>query len=83
MIKEKLKEKIDGLFQQWDKPDSPGCALAIIKDGKIVYKKGYGMADLEHDVPITVKLKRFYVIFFMQFPAKFLDSFLNINRVFL
>ena len=55
MIKEKLKEKIDGLFQQWDKPDSPGCALAIIKDGKIVYKKGYGMADLEHNVPITPK----------------------------
>jgi len=55
MIEENLAEKVDELFKQWDKPDTPGCALAIIKDGKIVYKKGYGMADLEHDVPNTPK----------------------------
>ena len=55
MIKEKLAQEVDGLFKKWDKSDSPGCALAIIKDGKIIYKKGYGMADLEHDVPITTK----------------------------
>jgi CubicO group peptidase (beta-lactamase class C family) len=48
-----LEPKVDQLFSEWDKPDSPGCALAIIKDGKIIYKKGYGIADLEHDVPIT------------------------------
>ena len=45
--------KVDELFEEWDKPDSPGCALAAIKDGKIIYKRGYGMADLEHDIPIT------------------------------
>ncbi|MHA1885286.1 MAG: serine hydrolase domain-containing protein [Promethearchaeota archaeon] len=55
MIKENFAEEVDELFKQWDKPDTPGCALAIIKDGKIIYKKGYGMADLEHDVPITPK----------------------------
>ncbi len=54
-INEKCAGKIDELFKQWDKPDTPGCALAIIKDGKIVYKKGYGMADLEHNIPITPK----------------------------
>ncbi len=48
-----LEPKVDQLFSEWDKPDSPGCALAIIKDGKIIYKKGYGIADLEHDIPIT------------------------------
>jgi len=53
VIKEKLAKEVDELFKQWDKPDTPGCALAIIKDGKIIYKKGYGMADLEHNVPIT------------------------------
>ncbi len=45
--------KVDELFAEWDKPDSPGCALAVIKDGGIVYKRGYGMANLDHDVPIT------------------------------
>jgi CubicO group peptidase (beta-lactamase class C family) len=31
----------------------PGCALSVIKDGQIVYKRGYGMADLDHDIPIS------------------------------
>ena len=44
--------KVDEIFQKWDKPDMPGCALAIVHKGKIIYKKGYGMADLEHDIPI-------------------------------
>ena len=46
-------EDVDALFAEWDKPGSPGCALAVIRDGEIVYKNGYGMADLEHGVPIT------------------------------
>ena len=45
--------KVDKIFAQWDKPDSPGCALGVYKDGQIVYKRGYGMANLNDDVPIT------------------------------
>ena len=48
-------EKVDKLFANWDKPDSPGCALGVIKDGKFLYKRGYGMANLEYDIPITSK----------------------------
>jgi CubicO group peptidase (beta-lactamase class C family) len=48
-----ISGRVDKLFAQWDKPDSPGCALGVIKDGKLVYAQGYGMADLEHHVPIT------------------------------
>ncbi|UCC40289.1 MAG: serine hydrolase [Candidatus Aminicenantes bacterium] len=48
-------DKVNKLFAKWDKADSPGCALAVIKDGKIIYKKGYGMANLEHNIPITSK----------------------------
>jgi len=46
-------DKVDSLFSRWDKMDSPGCALVIIQDGEIVYKNGYGMANLELDVPIS------------------------------
>ncbi|TDI70416.1 MAG: class A beta-lactamase-related serine hydrolase [Bacteroidetes bacterium] len=45
--------EVDALFKEWNFEQSPGCALAVIKDGEIIYKKGYGTADLEHDVPIT------------------------------
>lgn len=50
---DELSARVDKLFTAWDTKDSPGCALAVIKDGQIVYQRGYGMADLEHDIPIT------------------------------
>ena len=46
-------DKVDKLFATWDSTVSPGAALAIIKDGKIIYERGYGMADLEHSIAIT------------------------------
>jgi CubicO group peptidase (beta-lactamase class C family) len=46
-------DKVDKLFSKWDSTVSPGASLAIIKDGKIIYKRGYGMANLEHNIPLT------------------------------
>ena len=46
-------DDVDAIFAEWDRPDSPGCALAVIHKGEIVYKNGYGSASLEHGVPIT------------------------------
>jgi CubicO group peptidase (beta-lactamase class C family) len=48
-----LTKKVDQLFATWDKPDSPGAAIAVIKDGAVVYKRGYGSANLEYNIPIT------------------------------
>jgi len=45
--------QVDEIFAQWNHPDSPGCAVAVIEAGGIVYKRGYGKADLEHNIPIT------------------------------
>jgi CubicO group peptidase (beta-lactamase class C family) len=45
--------QIDRIFGQWDNGDSPGCAIAVIKAGDIIYKRGYGMADLDHKIRIT------------------------------
>ncbi|HBR10445.1 TPA: penicillin-binding protein [Candidatus Acetothermia bacterium] len=50
-----MTDKVDRLFAVWDKPDSPGCILGIIERGRMMYNRGYGMADLEHDIPITSK----------------------------
>jgi len=46
-------DQVDELFTQWDTNNTPGAAVAIVKDGAIVYKKGYGIANLEYDIPIT------------------------------
>ncbi len=52
-VADQKTDDVDALFKAWDRKDSPGCALAIVRDGEIIYKKGYGMANLEHDIPIT------------------------------
>ena len=45
--------RLDRLFAVWDKPDSPGASVTVVRDGKIVYKRGFGSAQLEYGVPIT------------------------------
>lgn len=43
---------VDAVFAAYDRNDGPGCALGVIRDGELVYARGYGMANLEHDVPL-------------------------------
>jgi len=50
---ETFEAKIDQLFAEWNKPDSPGAAVAVTRNGEVVYKQGYGTANLEYDIPIT------------------------------
>ncbi len=50
-----LTDQVDKLFKTWDKSDSPGCALGVIKNGQFIYERGYGMANLEYNIPITPK----------------------------
>ena len=46
-------EQIDRLFAAYDRPDSPGCAVAVLRDGRVIHQRGYGRAHLEWDAPIT------------------------------
>ncbi|HJV40549.1 serine hydrolase domain-containing protein [Caulobacter sp.] len=45
--------RIDALFAAWDGQDTPGCAVGVSRDGVLDYARGYGMSNLEFDVPIT------------------------------
>ena len=44
---------VDKIFSALDKKDSPGCALAVMREGKVIYSRGYGVADLDHDIAIS------------------------------
>jgi CubicO group peptidase (beta-lactamase class C family) len=46
-------KKVDGFLSQWDKNDMPGCAVGVVKEGRLVYKRGFGMANLDFNVPNT------------------------------
>ncbi len=50
---ERTGAAVDEVFADVAKPGSPGCALAAARDGKLLYAKGYGLANIEQNVPIT------------------------------
>lgn len=47
-----LSKDIDALFADIE-GERPGCAAGVIAGGKYIHAKGYGMANLEYDEPIT------------------------------
>ena len=47
------ERRVDSLFAQYSRGNTPGVAIAVVRDGKKVLSKGYGLASLEHRVPIT------------------------------
>jgi len=40
-------ERIDALFSVLEEPGMPGAAVAVLMDGEVVHRRGYGLADLE------------------------------------
>jgi CubicO group peptidase (beta-lactamase class C family) len=50
---EKSAAAVDEVFGDLAKAGSPGCALGVYRDGKIIYAKGYGLANIEENVAIT------------------------------
>lgn len=49
-IRSQVDVKIEALMQQ---RRVPGLSAAIVVDGQIVYEHGYGLADIENEVPAT------------------------------
>ncbi len=47
-----MSGSVDSLFS-FVGPRDPGCAVLVINDGKRVFAKGYGVADLRSSTPIT------------------------------
>lgn len=46
-------QQVDRLFAGYDKSNSPGCSVGVIRDGEFVERKSYGEASLELGVPLT------------------------------
>lgn len=48
-----LPEQLDALFAPWNRTDEPGLVVGIVKDGRLLYRRAFGMASLEHGVANT------------------------------
>ena len=63
------QQKVDALFKKYNNSKTPGIAVSVIKDGNIIYQKGFGMANLEYGTPITEKTKFHVASLSKQFTA--------------
>ncbi|MGA9341439.1 MAG: serine hydrolase domain-containing protein, partial [Rhodanobacteraceae bacterium] len=45
-------QQMDALLSRTYKADAPGAAVIVMKDGKTILRKGFGLANLELRVPI-------------------------------
>lgn len=43
----------DAIQREMQRRQVPGVALVVVKDGRIVREQGYGLANVEHGVPVT------------------------------
>ena len=48
----RLAKKVDTLLASWSQRDGPGAAVIVIKDGRVLLKKGFGLANIENKKPI-------------------------------
>jgi CubicO group peptidase (beta-lactamase class C family) len=46
-------ERTHQLFASFDKPDSPGCSVGVIRNRSFLYRNSFGYANLELAVPLT------------------------------
>lgn len=48
-----LTATADRVFAAWNNTHGPGCAVGVARGGKTLLTRGYGMADIQSDRPIT------------------------------
>ena len=51
-LPDSIISRIDSIFKSY-KNNTPGCAVAVVKNGTVVFQKGYGQANLEYAIPIV------------------------------
>ena len=47
------RQRIDDVFAEYDRTGGPGCAVGVVDAGELVYARGYGMGQMDHEIPIS------------------------------
>jgi CubicO group peptidase (beta-lactamase class C family) len=53
----KLESVIDSILSEGTAGKRPGIAVLVMRDGKVLFERGYGFASLEHGVLVTPETK--------------------------
>jgi CubicO group peptidase (beta-lactamase class C family) len=53
VAQDSVESKVDAFIKtEMEKQKIPGISLAVIREGKVILAKGYGLANVEHQVPV-------------------------------
>ncbi len=61
--------RVDAIFREWDRSDSPGCALGVVQNGQLAYERGYGVANIHTGKPVTTETVFYLASVSKQFTA--------------
>jgi CubicO group peptidase (beta-lactamase class C family) len=54
-IPREVEARVHRIFSAHDRTDAPGYVVGIIRDGELAFASSYGMADLDHGIPLSTK----------------------------
>ena len=60
---------VDSLFAEFTLGNTPGCVIGVVQRGSVALAKAYGMADLEHNRPLTPQSSFYMASVSKQFTA--------------
>jgi len=43
-----INKRLDEVFQPWNKSDAPGLIVGVASKGQAIYRRGFGLASIEH-----------------------------------
>ena len=47
------RDAINAIFSEYDNTDGPGFGVGVVKDNALIFANGYGLANLDYDIPVT------------------------------
>lgn len=50
-----IEQRMEKVLFEWNRLDRPGVSVTVVKDGKVVFQKAYGLASMEYDIHNTSK----------------------------
>lgn len=73
--------QVDQIFSSYNGNDTPGAVVMVIKNGKPIFKKAYGLANLEEKIPITLNTNFRLASVTKQFTAMCIMKLVQLGRL--
>jgi CubicO group peptidase (beta-lactamase class C family) len=52
-----IEQALDAIFQPCNRGDAPGLVVGIAHQGRVLYRRGFGLASVEHGVALTPRTR--------------------------